>query len=109
MTTWKAFKLSAEEKFKKEHAKEVLTSHTQGVTGFPVKFELGLSPAMNSLDSALKSKKQADIVKYTKKVKEAVDKYQERIDKSETKKILGGAWADLDKGLEAVRKAYNIK
>ena len=35
MTTWKAFKLSAEEKFKKEHAKEVLTAHTQGLRAFP--------------------------------------------------------------------------
>ena len=108
MTNWKALKLKAEETFKKEHSADLLHAH-EGVTGFPVKFPLGLSPAMVSLDSAIKGKKQNDIVKYTSKVKEIVGKYQALIDNPKTKKELGGAWADLNLGLAAVRKAYNIK
>ena len=100
MTDWKAFKLNAEDTFKKEHAKELNNVHMDGVTGFPVKFDLGLSPVLNNLASARKNNKPADIQKYITKGKEILGKYQTRIDGK--KKELGGAYAILNTGLTTV-------
>ena len=103
MTDWKAFKLKAEDVFKKEHASEVLNAHKDGVTGFPVKFPLGLSPVLVNLESARKKNKAEDVKKNVAKAKEIVGKYQILIDGK--KKELGGVYAYLNNGLAEVKKS----
>lgn len=94
---WQTRKKESEEAFKKAHAHELLNVHNQGVTGYPVKFELGLGPALKNLESAQKSKKPADVQKYLGKSKEIVEKYKGRIDKNKT--ALGTAYEPLHKGI----------
>jgi len=109
MTTWKAFKLKAEDEFKKEHAKELLNAHKDGVTGFPLKFEKGLSPVLDKLAAAQKNKKDKDIQTHTAKAKEIIGIYQGRIDNGATKKVLGDhVHKILDDGLTAIRSEYHI-
>lgn len=101
MTDWKVYKTQAENAFKQEHKTELYNVHKDGVTGFPVKFDLGLSPILKNLESARKNKKATEVSKYIAKGIEVVGKYQKRID--DNKKELGGAYTHLNSGLAAVR------
>jgi hypothetical protein len=94
---WQTRKHESEEAFKKEHAHEVLKAATEGVTGYPLKFELGLGPALDNFESAKKKKKELDEKKFLGKSKEIVGKYKTRIDKSKTE--LGTAYEPLHKGI----------
>jgi len=77
--TWQAHKESSEEAFKKAHATEMLKVHTEGLTPYPIKFDLGLGPALDNLESAQKKNKAADVAKYKQKAKDIVGKYKTRI------------------------------
>ena len=101
MADWSFWKEKALMQFKTDHALEMQNAHV-GLTPFPVKFELGLSPALKSLASARKSKKDIEINKHKAKGLLAYNAYRHRIDEAKTKQILGKAWADLDKGLKEV-------
>jgi hypothetical protein len=103
MADWSFWKEKALRQFKADHAMEMQKAH-EGITPFPVKFELGLSPALKSLASARKSKKDTEINKYKAKGLTAYNAYRHRIDEGKTKQILGKAWNDLDSGLKEVHK-----
>jgi hypothetical protein len=103
MAEWSTYKEAALRQFKTDHASDMQHAH-EGITAFPVKFELGLSPALKSLASAKKSNKAADIQKYKQKGLAAYNTYRHRIDDTNTKKILGKAWTYLDTGLKEVHK-----
>jgi hypothetical protein len=103
MAEWSFYKEAALKQFKTDHAADMNNAHVD-VTRFPVKFELGLSPALKSLASAKKSNKATDIEKYKKKGLTAYNAYRQRIDASTTKKELGKAWTYLDAGLKEVHK-----
>jgi ribosome-binding protein aMBF1 (putative translation factor) len=99
---WKTKKKESEEAFKKEHAKEVLKVHTDGLTPYPIKYDLGLGPALENLESAQKKKKDADIKKYLDKSKEIVGKYHTRIENN--KDALGTAYKAVHDGIEYLQK-----
>jgi hypothetical protein len=92
---WQTRKHESEEAFKKAHAGEVLKAHTDGVTGYPLKFELGLGPALDSFESAKKKKK--DEKKFLDKAKDIVGKYKIRVEGKKTE--LGTAYEPLHKGI----------
>ena len=94
---WKTKKKESEEAFKKEHAAEVLKVHTDGLTPYHIKFELGLGPVLDNLDKAEKGKKPADIKKYKEKAKEIVGKYKLRIEGHKTE--LGKAYPPVHEGI----------
>jgi hypothetical protein len=94
---WQTRKKESEEAFKKAHAAELLNVHQQGLTPYPVKFDLGLGPMLKSLEAAQKDKKLNDVTKYKGKAKEIVGKYRTRTNTAKT--ALGPAWEALDKGL----------
>jgi len=104
MAEWSTYKEAALRQFKTDHASEMKNAH-EGITAFPVKFELGLSPALKSLASAKKSNKATDIQKYKTNGLKAYNAYRQRIDDANTKKTLGTkAWTYLDTGLKEVHK-----
>ena len=94
---WQAKKFQSEEAFKKAHAGELLNAHTQGTTGFPVKFELGLGPALDNYEGARQKKKDGDATKYLGKSKEIVAKYKKRIE--DHRNELGTAYQPLHDGI----------
>lgn len=100
---WQTRKEESEEAFKKLHAKEVLKVHTEGLTPYPVKFDLGLGPALDSMESAQKKNKPADVTKYKGKAKEIVGKYKTRASGKKTE--LGPAWEPLNKGIAHLENA----
>jgi hypothetical protein len=100
---WQTRKEESEEAFKKAHAGELLNVHTQGLTAFPIKFELGLGPVLDNLESAQKKNKAADVQKYKGKAKEIVGKYKTRITGKKTE--LGTAFEPLNKGITHLETA----
>ncbi len=96
-TIWQTKKEESEEAFKKAHAGELLDVHTQGLTPFPIKFELGLGPVLDNLEAAQKKNKAADVLKYKTKAKDIVGKYKTRVNGKKTD--LGAAWAPLNAGI----------
>lgn len=94
---WQTKKKQSEEAFKKAHAKELLNVHSEGLTPYPVKFELGLGPVLDSLESAEKKNKTADVTKYKKKANDIVDKYKTRVDSKKTE--LGPAFGPLNEAI----------
>ncbi|HEX3744149.1 MAG TPA: hypothetical protein VHW09_09475 [Bryobacteraceae bacterium] len=102
---WKTKKKESEEAFKKEHAKELLKVDTEGLTPYPVKYELGLGPALDSYEAAKKKNKAADIKKYLDKSKEIAGKYHTRIEGKKTE--LGKAYPAAHEGIDYLIK--NLK
>jgi hypothetical protein len=100
---WQTRKEESEEAFKKAHAHELHNVHTEGLTPFPLKFELGLGPALDSFESAQKKNKAADVQKYKTKAKDIVGKYKTRIAGKKTE--LGGAYEPLNKGILHLEEA----
>jgi hypothetical protein len=100
---WQARKEESEEAFKKAHARELLDVHTHGLTPFPVKFELGLGPVLDSLESAQKNNKPADVQKYKTKAKDIVGKYKTRVTGKKTE--LGAAFDPLNRGITHLEAA----
>jgi hypothetical protein len=100
---WQTRKTEAENAFKKEHAGELLDVHRQGLTAYPVKFELGLGPVLKNLDDAVKNKKATDVQKYKLKAKEIVGKYKVRINGKKTE--LGTAFEPLNHGITYLETA----
>jgi len=94
---WKTRKEESEEAFKKAHAKELLNVHSEGLTPYPIKFELGLGPVLDNYESAAKKNKPADVTKYKTKAKEIVGKYKTRVNGKKTE--LGTAFEPLNKGI----------
>jgi hypothetical protein len=97
---WKTKKMLSEEEFKKEHAREVLKVHTEELTPYPIKYELGLGPALDNYESAKKKNKAADIKKYLDKSKEIAGKYNTRIENNKAK--LGKAYQPAHDGIKYV-------
>src|ERR1700722_19637746 len=100
---WQTRKEEAEDAFKKAHASELLDVHTQGLTPFPIKFDLGLGPVLDNLESAQKKNKAADVQKYKGKAKEIVGKYKSRVSGKKTE--LGAAFEPLNKGITHLETA----
>jgi hypothetical protein len=100
---WQTRKEESEDAFKKAHARELLDVHTQGLTAFPIKFELGLGPVLDNLESAQKKNKPADVQKYKAKAKEIVGKYKSRVAGKKTE--LGAAFEPLNKGITHLEAA----
>jgi hypothetical protein len=100
---WQTKKKESEDKFKAEHAKELLQVHTQGLTPYPLKFDLKLGPTLDDLEKAQKANKPADVTKYKTAVQKIVGQYKTRI--SGKTKELGGAKKALDEGISRIEKA----
>jgi len=94
---WQARKHESEEAFKKAHAHELLDAPTKGVTGYPLKFDLGLGKQLDSFEAAKKKNKPADVTKYLGTSKGIVGKYKTRIEGKKTE--LGTAYEPLKQGI----------
>lgn len=100
--TWGAYKFKSEDVFKKAHAKELLSADNKQMTGYPIKFDKDLGPALDKYEAAVKAKKPADQKTAKDKATVAITEYKKRI--SASKKVLGAAAEPLETGLKAVEK-----
>lgn len=99
---WQAYKFKSEDEFKKAHAKELLSVDTKGVTGYPIKFDKDLGPALDKFEAATKAKKPADQQQARQKARVALAEYRKRV--NEKKGILGGAAGPLETGIKEIDK-----